>query len=361
MSVVGVESPLYTSSQNFEILLLLEAVRSAVENRPRLRSQKRLLVGELLLLGNGKGVDSEEVADAGDDEVGPTEVDNCGEDEVAVQVVQLRLGADGRDANDRKVGEARTSDERHKHDGPVRERLLGQVSKNHLGSEATKDEGHGQAEENEVVLGAKGRVRRVDPCANSEGEHCHRRPLQKDGSHRLATRATGLDDMKDAEGDMGREQGEDNHADPDVTDGGLAQQVSKAEHVLLVTLPKLNNGLGPDTRAVDPGDNHDTAGDQDALGRAVDSAQVQSVGVVRLPGREEHGQARDESREDAGLGAAETHGGGLEETGQGAVQRVDSVVKELAESARSSCSAGLLSIEIVHGLVHEKTEGEAEV
>lgn len=85
------------------------------------------------------------------------------------------------------------------------------------------------------------------------------------------------------------------------------------------------------------------------------------MGVVRLPGREEHGQTWAQSGEDASGRRAQAHGSCLEQTGEGAVERVDTMVEELAETARSSGSSGLLSIHIVQGLVHEQTECEAKV
>lgn len=85
------------------------------------------------------------------------------------------------------------------------------------------------------------------------------------------------------------------------------------------------------------------------------------MGVVGLPGREEHGQARAQSSKDASARCAKAHRSRLEQTGQCAVERVDTVVEELAETAGSSGSPGLLSVHIVQGLVHEQTESEAKV
>lgn len=85
------------------------------------------------------------------------------------------------------------------------------------------------------------------------------------------------------------------------------------------------------------------------------------MAVVGLPGREEHRNARAESCEDARLGGPQAHGGSFEEGGQGAVQGVDAVVEELTESARGAGAPRLLSVEVVHRLVHEKTQREAQV
>lgn len=83
--------------------------------------------------------------------------------------------------------------------------------------------------------------------------------------------------------------------------------------------------------------------------------------VVCLPGREEHGKAGTQGSEDTGFRGTKSHGGGLEQAGKGAVERIDSVVEELTEAAGSACSSSLLSVDVVHGLVHEQSEGKAHV
>lgn len=85
------------------------------------------------------------------------------------------------------------------------------------------------------------------------------------------------------------------------------------------------------------------------------------MAVVRLPGGEEHRNARAQRGEDAGLGGAEAHGGRFEKRREGAVERVDAMVEKLAESARRAGAPCLLAIDIVHGLVHEEAEREADV
>lgn len=117
----------------------------------------------------------------------------------------------------------------------------------------------------------------------------------------------------------------------------------------------------PDTGSINARENHDGACNQNALCRTVDDSKVQSMGMVGLPGREEHRKARAESCKDTGRRGTQTHRGGLEQAGKGAVERVDSMVEEFAESARSSRSPGLLSVQVVEGLVHEQSECEAKV
>lgn len=91
------------------------------------------LVGNLLLLGNGERVDTEVIANAGNDEPSPAEVDNHGKDEVCPKVEQLELGADLRKAKSRQVSEKSTTNKRIQHDSPPGERLACQVSENNLG------------------------------------------------------------------------------------------------------------------------------------------------------------------------------------------------------------------------------------
>lgn len=51
-----------------------------------LQSITSLLVGELLLLGDGEGVDAEEVADGVDNQESPSKVHDEGKDEVGPEV-----------------------------------------------------------------------------------------------------------------------------------------------------------------------------------------------------------------------------------------------------------------------------------
>ena len=83
--------------------------------------------------------------------------------------------------------------------------------------------------------------------------------------------------------------------------------------------------------------------------------------MVCLPRGEEHGNARDQRREHSRLGASETHGGGLKQAGQRAVETINAVVKQLAESTRCSGPSRLFSVDVIHRLVREEPEGKAEV
>lgn len=104
------------------------------------------LVGHLLLLGNGKSLDSQKVADASDHQVGPAEVDHHRKEEIGPHVKQFQLGANLGETDSRKVRKNSTADQRSQHDSPVRERLAGQVRKNHLSRQSSENKGHGEAE-----------------------------------------------------------------------------------------------------------------------------------------------------------------------------------------------------------------------
>lgn len=206
------------------------------------------LVGNLLLLGNRQSVDSEIVADAGDNKNSPAEVHDQREDEVCVEVVELELGADLRKTNSGKVSEDRTTDKRHQHDGPHGEGLVRQVSEDHLGGETTKDKGKSEAEEKQMVLLHQSAVRRENPKGNGNGENGHGSPLKEDGRNRETILATGSDNVGNAKGNLRKDQRSDNDADPDVPESSLAENNGQAGGVVS---QKVVHGLGPDTGAVD--------------------------------------------------------------------------------------------------------------
>ena len=236
------------------------------------------------------------------------------------------------------------------------------MRQDHLGGHAAEDEGHYDAEEDEVVFLGEGRVGRVEPGEGGEDEDGHRGPLEEDREDVLTAGEARFNDVVDAEGHMGKEDGETQEPDPDVDEGDVAQdRVGEAEKVEDCGDRKLAEGLRPDAGPVVAGDEHHQAGEQDALGRTVDVAQVKRVRVVGLPGREEHGQGRGESCEDARLRGTETECSSFEQRGECAIERVDAVVEELTQTGRGSGAASLLAVDIVESLVHEETESEAVV
>jgi hypothetical protein len=109
----------------------------------------------------------------------------------------------------------------------------------------------------------------------------------------------------------------------------------------------------------------------------VEVPEIQCMGVVCLPRREEHGQYRDQRSEGANLRRAVSDSCCLQKTCKRAVERVNSmaiqhqsrnwriglchVLEELAQWARCSRAARLLAVDVVHGGVHPHAEREAVV
>lgn len=270
--------------------------------RGALRLSPLQLVLDLLGVGYREAVDAEEVAYARGHEERPAEIDDEREDEVGAEIVLLGAGRDGREAEAWKVAEDGAAHERNQHDGPVREGLARQVREDHLCGHAPEDEGHGQAEEDEVVLAHERRVGRVQPGADGEGVDGHGDPFKEDGEDGESVATAGLDHVEHAEGHVTKDERADDDEDPDVADRVVADELVVAEEVLFAD--KIDDALGPDAGAVDAREGHDAAGDQYALCRTVKIAEVERVGVVGLPGGEEHGEAGAESGKDARFGGS---------------------------------------------------------
>lgn len=201
-------------------------------------------------------------------------------------------------------------------------------------------------------------VWRKHPGTGADGEDGHWDPFHKHGKNREALCLTRTGNVQDAKGDVAGNQQENQHANPDIPERDISNEVS---HSLQVVAPDVCQRLRENVRPVDSRDDHDTAGNKEAFCRTIEEAKIQRVRVVRLPRREEHGEARDKRSEDAGRRCAQPHGGRFEQAGECAVERVDAVVEELSQAARGSGSSGLLSVDIVHRLVHEESECKAKV
>ena len=310
-------------------------------------------------MGNGKAVDAEEVANACGDQPSPARVDDKGKQEVGPQVKVLELRRNSRESEVREVSKDGTSDQRPEHDSPEGEGLLGEMSEDHLGGHAAKDEAHGHTEKYQVVFGHQCRVGAEEPGADAEGKGDNRGPLEEDGEKRLVARQAGIDDVDDAERNV-EEHGANEAVDPNVLEGLVAQvlfvQAEEAED-----LEVIGQSFGPDLRTKKSAGRHHQAGDQESLCRAVDESEVECMGVVSFPGREPHGQAGAQRSEDTGLGGTQTHGGGFEQTSERAVETVNAMVEELSEAAGGSGASGLFAVDIVHRLVREEAESETEV
>lgn len=105
-------------------------------------------VGPLVLLvglhGDGKALDTKIVAYARDDQMCPFSVDNEGENKVCPEVPELKASGDGtkcgsRNGKVRVVDNQRSSNHGRQHNGPVRERLVGEMRQDNLGRHSSKD------------------------------------------------------------------------------------------------------------------------------------------------------------------------------------------------------------------------------
>lgn len=238
------------------------------------------LVGQLLLLWNGKSIDAQEVADTGDHQISPAEINHHCEEEISPHVKQLQLRANLRKANSRKVTKNSTSNQRSQHDSPVWEWLTGQVRKDDFGSETSENKGHGAAKEDEVVVLHERAVRRKDPSTSANGEDGHWNPLEEHGKNREILRLARTGDVQDAKGDMGSDQQEDDHANPDIPERDVSNEMG---HSLQVVAPDMCERLRENVWPVNSGDDHDAAGNEEAFRWAVDDAEVERMRMVSLP------------------------------------------------------------------------------
>lgn len=209
-----------------------------------------------------------------------------------------------------------------------------------------------------MVVAHKRAVRRSEPCGASGGENGDGHPLKEHWEDGQVLLPSGLDDVNNAEWNVPDKQREDNHANPDVSGGSFANHFGEARKRVS---PEEMDRLCPHLRAVDTRENHNGASNEQAFRRTVKVSEIQSVGVVSLPGREEHGQARNQGCENTGRARSQSNSGGFEETGECAVEGVDTVVEKFTEAARGSGSASLLAVDVIHGLIHEQAECEAKV
>lgn len=72
------------------------------------------------------------------------------------------------------------------------------MGENDLGGHAAKDAGHGQAEEEEVLLAQQARVWGGEPGGAGAGEEEHGDPVEKNRRNRQVLIAASVDDVDDA-------------------------------------------------------------------------------------------------------------------------------------------------------------------
>src|SRR5690242_13591912 len=225
------------------------------------------------LLGNGQAVDAKILADACDDKVSPTAVDNGRKDEVRAEIPQLGLcrewsESSARDGEIRMVDKQSTSNHGREHDGPVWEWLVGKVCQNDLCCHAPEDQGHGQAIQHQVVVFQQRRVRRSKPGDGAYSEDDQRSPLVDGWEERLVPGAARLGEVHQACWYVGKEEGEQNDGDPKLLQGDVAD-------LRFVRWEVMRQRRGPDLRA-------EVAGHADESTRKDQSLCEASVSVQGL-------------------------------------------------------------------------------
>lgn len=177
-----------------------------------------------------QAVDAEELADAGDDQVRPLAVHDGGEDEVEPEVPQLEAGGDGTECcpSDGEVGvvdQEGTADHGDQHDSPVWERLVGEVSKDDFRRHAAKDQRHGQAVEDQVVVFQDERVWRTQPSHGSDTKDNQRGPFKEQRHDGQVLGATCLHYVYDAGWQMSNKEGEQDHGYPNFSEAHVTEQL----------------------------------------------------------------------------------------------------------------------------------------
>lgn len=270
-----------------------------------------------LILSDSKAVNTEESGDAVDDQNCPVHVDNQCEEEVHPEIEKFQPRGDCREANHGQVDEDRATNEGSLHNSPEGEGLSQEMGQNDHGCHASEDECDDPAEQNKVVAGKDSRIRRKQPSNVRDSEDDHRHPLLKQRGEWQALLLAGLSYIQDTSWEMSEEEATDENHDPEVFDGVVAEDLGEVKEP--------NNGLRPHSRAPDSGGNHSCTGDDQALSRAIEVAEVECVGVERLPCGEVHSQARHECSPSTKLRGSEAHCRRRKQTGQSAVQGVDAV------------------------------------
>jgi hypothetical protein len=198
-------------------LLGVHSVRDAVRSC--------VLLGSLL--GYCQAVDAEIVANAADDEKGPSSVNHSGENEVEAEVPKLeccghRPESRSRDGEIWVVDQERTSDHGNKHDGPVGKWLVSQMRQDDLGRHAPEDQRHSQAVQNEVVVFQQMRVWRSEPSHCARDKNDQRRPLVDQWQQGQVLSAAHACDIDDTCRKMCHEKGEQDNGYPELLQCDLA-------------------------------------------------------------------------------------------------------------------------------------------
>lgn len=269
------------------------------------------------VLADGQAVDTEEGGDTVDDQNCPVHVHDKSKDQVQAQVPELERGIDHMEAQPRQVNPESTNDKRGLQDSPERERLAQEMGEDNHGGHAAENEGDDPDEEDKVVVGQDAGVGGEEPGTGAQGEANDRNPLLHDGSESQTLLLAGDRNVPDTSGKVTKEETDEKDRKPKVLDRVVAEKGGPVD--------ELNNRTRPDARAPNTGSHQDTDGDEQTLGGSVEVAQVQSVSVESLPGREVHGEARHNRSPHTEVGGAEAHARSGQQASKSAVQRVNSV------------------------------------
>ena len=107
---------------------------------------------------NRKTINPQIIANTRNNQMRPLAIHNGGKDKVRAEIPQLEPSRDGPeerrsgDGKVRVINNQRATNHRREHDCPIGKRLVRQVRKDNLRRHPTKDERHGQAVQDEVVV-----------------------------------------------------------------------------------------------------------------------------------------------------------------------------------------------------------------
>lgn len=118
---------------------------------------------------------------------------------------------------------------------------------------------------------------------------------------------------------------------------------------------------GPHLQPKDARRQHEPNRNQNALGRAVQVAQVQRVRMVRLPRRQKHGHAGYKRDERGFARRPHAHARRLHQAPETAVERINAMVKQLPKRRAGPCPPRLFPVNVVHGLVKEQAARKRKV
>jgi hypothetical protein len=136
-----------------------------------------------------------------------------------------------------QVSQHCTTHERCQQDGPVRERLFGQVRQDNLRSHAAKDKAHGQAEQNQPVFREQCRVRGVEPQPARPGEDDDGSPLEEDWQDGEVLATTRNGNVIHARRQVRDQERADQDGHPEVTEAVILKQPVVAGRVFELHLP----------------------------------------------------------------------------------------------------------------------------